>query len=379
MEVLALLTIILLTVGFYRFLFTRFLFHGVDYGCCFSSPEAFEGREILLVETVHNNKLLPVHWLKAEIHTSKWLDFAGTRSVIAQEARFVTSGYFLAGYQKTVRSWKVKCLKRGVYAIPNVTLAGGDFLGGGTQSVPVEVNARLVVYPGTVDLEEQLVPVSLLQGDTVVRRWMMEDPFLVSGVREYTGYEPMNSIHWLATARTGEWMVRKNDYTTERSVRVILNIQSREYEYLETSDPEPVELGIKAAAALFERALGEGIPAGLASNGWVRENGGQPVFTPIASGRNHARELLTLLAGLQLKKSMEFEDFIREVAGRDCSSEMVILTAYLSEGLYRRIAELKRPDNCLKIILVGGETPQIPYRTDVELFRLPVKGGDRCA
>ena len=56
--------------------------------------------------------------------------------------------------------------------------------------------------------EEELASLPrYLNGDVVVRRHLIDDPFYVAGVRDYTGHEPMNRIHWSATARENKMMV----------------------------------------------------------------------------------------------------------------------------------------------------------------------------
>ena len=144
------------------------------------------------METVYNGKLLPVPWLRVDIHTSRWLEFARTCSVIAQENRHVTSSFVLRSYQKITRKWKLKCLK-GVFHTENVTLVSGDLLNFSNVSEAMPVNATLIVYPQIIELEELFVPVSLQQGDRVVNRWIIDDPFIVAGVREYAPGDPAQS------------------------------------------------------------------------------------------------------------------------------------------------------------------------------------------
>ena len=141
MDVIALVIILLLALWLQMLVFSGCVFRRLDYRCEFSAKEAHEGDSIYLVETVYNGKLLPVPWLKVDIHSSRWLDFAGTCSVLAQDSRRVTSSFILKSYQKTTRRWKLKCLKRGVFNTENVTLVSGDLLNFSIVSIPVPCRA----------------------------------------------------------------------------------------------------------------------------------------------------------------------------------------------------------------------------------------------
>ena len=78
MDLIALLLILAFVLWLQMRILCGFAFKKLEYRCEFSVPEAHEGDTITLVETVYNGKLLPVPWLRVDIHTSRWLEFAGT-------------------------------------------------------------------------------------------------------------------------------------------------------------------------------------------------------------------------------------------------------------------------------------------------------------
>lgn len=183
MDVIAFLTIAAAVLLIQSWMFGNFAFRRLDYRCNFSTNEAYEGDEIKVVEVVHNGKLLPVPWLKVDMHTSRWLEFAKTRSYIAQDNRRVSSSFMLKSFQKTTREWYAKCLKRGVFEIQSATLVSGDLLGMNTTSKAVNMNTRLTVYPALVDIGELFMSRRFLQGDVAVKRWILDDPFIVQGAK----------------------------------------------------------------------------------------------------------------------------------------------------------------------------------------------------
>lgn len=370
MEVVAFAIIVLGVIGLQEWIFGRFVLRKLEYTCDFSAKEAYEGDSLFLVETVHNKKLLPVPWLKVDINSSRWLEYANTKSVVAQEFRYVTSSFFLKGYQKITRKWKLKCLKRGIYAIKSVTLISGDLIGRNTVSVPAEIDAVITVYPALIRLENYFIPVRQLQGDTVVRRWILDDPFIVSGAREYTPRDPMNRVHWSATARQGSLMVRKNDYTAQTGVTVLLNIQSMETEYFDAVHKDWIEMGIKAAATIFDTALREGTPVRLVTNGSTVDGGKEMIFTSEASGREHVIQLMRLLAKLELRGIKDFEDYLEAILPQFYNTDIILITAYLTERI-RNLMRLVIRRNCsVKIMVLNRFIEQRDLPQDMEVYIL---------
>ena len=375
MEILAFAIVVLAVIGLQSLVFGKWVFKNLEYRCEFSVEEAHEGDEILLIETVENRKLLPVPWLKANIYSSKWLDFAGARSVVNQESRYATSSFVLRSYQKVTRRWKVKCLKRGIYKLETSTLVSGDLLSLNTNSLPVNVNAILKVYPSVIDIEKSFVPVSYLQGDVIVKRWILGDPFIVSGARDYTPRDPMNRIHWGATAKTGRFMVRNNDFTARLSLAVMLNIQSIENEYFSTIDKELVEYGIKAAASIFDLSLMTGAPVRFGTNGTTADDGGKMIFTEEAAGREHVSMLMEILAKLELKRVRDFEDFLGSLDVEMQNCDIIVITCYLTDGICEQLRKFQKYQNRISILLLNEiEADKMPADMDVFVLQKDSRG-----
>jgi len=352
MDVIALVIILLLALWFQMLIFSSRVFRRLEYRCEFSVKEAHEGDSIYLVETVYNGKLLPVPWLKVDIHSSRWLDFAGTCSAISQDSRRVTSSFILKSYQQTTRRWKLQCLKRGVFNTENVTLVSGDLLNFSVVSIPVAVNASLMVYPEIIDLDEMFVPVSLLQSDRTVNRWIIDDPFIIAGARDYAPGDPLNRVHWPLTARTGKLMVKKNEFTSQRSLTVLLNMQSQLYEYSDTINKRMAELGIKVAATLFDRALRDGTPVRFGTNGCILPEAKRAIFTEEAADKDHISELFKILARLLMKNVKDFEGLLDDALASLENTEVVMVTAYLSKRICEQADTLADAGNTVSIILL---------------------------
>lgn len=367
MEILAVVIIFLAAIYIQGFILNFFLFHNLEYSCHFNVDKATEGDNIFLEEIIYNKKPLPISWIKAEIYTSKWLDFAGKDAVLAQENRFVTSNFFLKGYQKITRRWNVKCIKRGYFEIDKITLVGGDFLGSFSDSSSViDVRTDLLVYPATIALEECFRPASRFIGDTIVRRWINDDPFMFSGLREYMPGDALNRIHWKATANRGKLMVKKNDFTTNLRTAVILNIQSQDNEPETVINKEFSEFGIKVAATIFNKALMQGLPLSFSTNGSVVNEDEKVILTKESLGKEHLNELLNILARLRLKKAQDFEFFINDIYQNYSNTEVIILTSYLTKEIFHTIRKIKAGKNNVSIMLLNNiEKENLPGDLDV--------------
>lgn len=373
MELIILLVLAGAAILIQAWVYKRNIFKKLGYKCNFNRTEAHEGDIIYLVETVHNRKLLPLPWLKVDMTVLRWLEFEGTRPVENLDRRYLTSGFFLKSYQKTIRKWKVKCLKRGVYTIDTVTMVGGDFMGFIVESLPVRVKAEVTVYPATIELEEMLLSANCLQGNTIVKRWFIDDPFIVSGAREYLPGDPMNRIHWSATARIGSLMTRKNDFTSHISITVMLNVQSLDFETDRVVNTARTELGIKAAATIFDRAMKLGTLARLATNGTIEGFTSSGLLTGEAAGRDHVSQLLRLLARLELRKGKDFEVFLEGIADSIRNSRIIVITAYVNERMLSTLNYFKNLGNEVAVIIPEPDGNE-GHTGDIETYRIYERG-----
>lgn len=373
MEIIALILILIVSLALQSWLFGKLAFRKLEYGCRFSIEEAHEGDSIYLVESVYNKKIFPVPWLKVDIHSSRWLDFAGTCSVVHQDSRRVTSSFVLKGYQKTTRRWKVKCLKRGVFTTENVTLVSGDLLNLNTVSIPVKVDAGIIVYPEIIELEDMFVPVDYLQSENIIRRWIIDDPFIISGAREYQPGDPVKRVHWPATAREGRLMIRKNDYTSQLGITILLNMQSKLYEYTDVVNKNIAEIGIKAAATLLDRSLASGAPVRFGTNGCTAGEAGQMIFTGEAADREHVAGLLKILASLSLKSVKDFEIFVGDRIPDIENTSVIIITSYMSGNMCDQIRMLEAGGNSVTVLLLDSVYEAGAVAEGIRIFVLSEK------
>lgn len=264
--------------------------------------------------------------------------------------------FSLWGYTEIVRRHKVRCIRRGCYDLKTATMTCGDLFGV-SQNVRTErVDARLLVYPRPAPLALLPLPWRGWQGEFAVRRWTVEDPFLVQGVREYRRGDPLRAIHWKATSRTGELQVREQAYTADRRIMVLLNVAEKEDMWDEVTDAALIEWGIRCALTLVERGLDEGVPVGFGCNAAsVDEPGSCTRLAPVSGNLQH-KAILDAMAKLELAQQVNFPEFLRletEQMGESC--DYVVISAYRSANLDEQVRLLESKGSRVSVLPLERE------------------------
>lgn len=127
--------------------------------------------------------------------------------------------------QRMKRPISLSVSQRGRYVLRPFQLYSGDFLGLRERSKDCGRFTELIVAPKPFPNQAISEVFGGFMGDVSVTRFIMEDPVLTLGYREYTGREPMKMISWTQSARGNGLMVKKYDYTLEPTVSVLLNVE----------------------------------------------------------------------------------------------------------------------------------------------------------
>lgn len=337
MELIAILIIVGVLLLIEQLIFRKYVLRGVSYSVRFSVHEAMEGETLEIVEEIINDKKLPVPWVKTELCTSRWLQFSCSSAARASDERFVPSIFSLRPGQKCTRRRKITALKRGTFRLENVSLVGTDLFGLISVSKTVPVNESIRILPAPYELSEGDLSDKELYGEIAVRRFICDDPFLISGAREYTGREPMSRIHWQSTARTGTLMAYNNDYSTDNRCLIILNLQKSS-----TGDPRPLLTGdtetyIKAAAFVIDMMAKRGTRVSLAVNGSA--TGG--VFADGGRDREAYVSLLRTLSDVENYCDTDFHAFSEKLNYKSFT-DIFLLTAYIDEKMLQLAEYHKR-------------------------------------
>ena len=145
--------------------------------------------------------------------------------------------------------------RRGIFEIGPMTVVIGDPFGLALGEVTVAGTDRLVVTPRLATLPDTGLAILASDGASMlVRRAIGGEDDL--STREYRTGDALRRVHWRATARHGELMVRQEDPRSHAEARVI--VDTRRSGYLDTlplrgpdeSESESFELALSLATSI---------------------------------------------------------------------------------------------------------------------------------
>lgn len=334
--------IIVVLVGW---IYDRWALSGVQYDRYFTKGAVFENDPLEMVEVISNAKFLPLPWLRLESMMTAAIRFGRQQNFDVYSGDIYQnhiSLFYLRPFRRITRRHQVSCPRRGLYKLESATLTAGDPLGVNTKVKKFDLNLELLVYPRAVALDELPLPNHKWLGELAVRRWVVEDPFLTSGVREYRPGDPMKNVNWKATARTGSLQVQQRDYTADHRLVICLNLESSESMWKAVLEPERIELGIRFAASVAGYALQNGIETGLMCNGCLPDTPREPVVIPPSAEAGQLEWLLGTMARIVLDRSVSMSRLLEEaVEAGTADTDYLIISCHQGENL-RIQAELLR-------------------------------------
>lgn len=267
---------------------------GVEYDASPSKAlaEPDEALELVTVVTNHRRRFLPFIRLNEDVPDALVVDGELCALDVKGRRAALRSTIYMMPRQRLTRRTPFSIRERGRYLFLGATLEGGDFMGLSTASRRTELCRELVILPRPADAGALREVLGGWMGERSVNRFIMEDPVLTLGYRDYTGREPMKQIAWSQTARLGQLTVRCQDHTVERTVTVMLNAHTYAFgSYGKRMLERALSLCRDVCQQLEERR----IPYAFISN--LRAVGAADGFGEVGDGLGQAH-LTTVLEGL---------------------------------------------------------------------------------
>ncbi|MCU0961744.1 MAG: DUF58 domain-containing protein [Pirellulaceae bacterium] len=298
------------------------------------------GDTVAVIVTLENTGRIPIAWLLAE-------DLLPRRALMFRPPDLQLQGsrvglHLLPPRGRTRIHYQLTCNRRGYYQLGPLVAETGDLFGLHRRFRVVTAPHFLLVYPPIVALEGYEIASRRPLGEVRMTYRLYEDPTRIAGVRAYQPGDPLNRVHWRATARTGLLHSKIYEPSTIAGATVLLEFHRGSH--AARNEPYRSELAVVAAASIANAVFQMGQQIGLVTNGRdaadrIRVEGWdydpqsrqqarqaasmleqsdrlQPVTVPTRRGDLQLGRILDTLARVELTDGLPLPELIAETEGR---------------------------------------------------------------
>ncbi len=325
------------------------------------------GDTIAVVVELRNKSALPIPWMLVE-------DLLPKQALIHDPPNLAVSGrrVLLTGLGSGARKqilYQIRANRRGYYQVGPLVMETGDLFGLHRRYRVLTKPHFVLVYPKVLPLPGYDIASRRPIGEVRMAHRLFEDPTRIAGVRRYEAGDPLNRVHWRATARTG--LLHSKIYEPSSVAGATLVLDFHQDDYAPRFEPFRSELAITAAASLANALYELGQQVGLITNGRdaadrVRLEGWaydlrsrdaalqsaqmlpqserlRPVIVGTRRGPEQLRRILENLARLELTDGMQFHELISETRSRmPRDATVVALLARVTEPTAIALGNLVR-------------------------------------
>lgn len=282
---------------------------------------------------------------------------------------------------------QVTFLMRGYYQLGPLLLETGDVFGLHRRfRVATEPHFALVL-PKVLPLQGYNLASRRPLGEIRVVHRLFEDPTRLASIRPYQPGDPLNRIHWRATARTGQIHCRVYENSRVAGATFLLDFHERSYQ--DRGAAASAELAVITVAALANAVFLMGQQIGFISNGRdaadrIREEGWSAGFTTRGDARRRATgvqantrlrpvvvetrrggdrfgQILETLARLEHTDGLEFSEMLEE-AGSEIPRDATVVAVLrrVTPAMAAALGELARRGFLVTVIVVSIDLEPTP-------------------
>lgn len=298
--------------------------------------------------TLENRSKIPVLWLlvedllpaKAMSYNPPTLNIRGERVGVLM----------LWGNSTRKLQYSIECRRRGYFQVGPTILETGDMMGLFRRYRVGNQPQYVTVLPKVVPLTTYEIGSRRPIGEIRMRENIMDDPTRLRGIRQWEPGDPMRSVHWSATARTGT--LHSKVYEPSSIIGATLILDLHRSTTPQKHEPVRSDLAITAAASIATALHEANEPVGMATNARdaadrIREEGWKgdhrvrgdaqaaaamlddserlrPIIVPPSRGPLHLKEIIRTLARLERTDGLTFAELLVE-----CESQLSAETTLL--------------------------------------------------
>ncbi len=259
------------------YVLTRLGLSDLEAGYAVNQLSGHVGDRLRVTYTLRNTSRIPKFWLEVHNPTSLPAGLPG---------RALSLG------PRTERSWLVRTplTRRGHFRIEPLQIRTGDPFGFFESSAAVGTGVTAVVYPRVEALPLWKLPAANVDGSHATPERTLQTTPLATTVRPWAPGDAFNRISWKATARHGEIQVKEFDLEQTADAWIILDLERAAQ--LGRGDESTVEVAVRAAASIADKAILENRAVGLTVNAHRLAQ-----LPPDRGGRQHLK-IMQLLAAV---------------------------------------------------------------------------------
>lgn len=350
------IVITFVVVGGQIIIYNKWGLSHIHYTRSFSDRIVFEGDKIDMVDEISNKKLLPLPWLRLESRLDKNLVFDHHEDNLAGNLEMHRALFSFMPYQKITRTQHFTCTKRGFYEFSDVHLTSGDAFGFSDDKKSIKAPGNITVYPRLLNIEDLPLPSQSWLGEVIVRRWIMEDPFLAAGVREYSAGDSLSAVNWQATARTNQLQVTKHDFSADHDVMIYINFNQTGDIWRPIVDPDLIEKSISYAATIASHTISKGVSVGLGCNTYIGQKTRDTIRINPQSSKQQLSYLLETMAKVEVDANISVTSFLEEdIDSGETGKDILLITATVSEDMQESIDILESQGNQVETLILDSE------------------------
>ena len=336
------------------YVLTRLGLADLEAGYAVNQLSGHVGDRIRVTYTLRNTSRIPKPWL--EIHNPTSLPAGLPGRAIS-----------LGGH--TERSWLIRTplTRRGHFRVEPLQIRTGDPFGFFESSASVGSGINVTVYPRLEPIPLWRLPAANLDGSHAMRERTLQSTPLATTVRPWAPGDAFNRIHWKATARHGDIHVKEFDLEQTADAWLVLDLERRVQ--LGSGDESTVEVAVRAAAAVADKALIENRAVGMTINAHRLAQ-----LQPDRGGRQHLK-VMQLLAAVEGDGSAPIaEALVASVQRIRRGMTAVVITASLDRDWVKPLAALR--SRGVACVVISLDIPAFERREQEEAAR---KGGSLAA
>jgi uncharacterized protein (DUF58 family) len=251
------------------------------------------------------------------------------------------------------RTWSTSgvCQRRGVFRLGPWDVEMADPVGFFRVTHHHPEVSTIMVYPRASHLPDLDLPRGRAPGRSTTADRAVEETILVGGLRAYAPGDPLRRIHWKASARHDDFMVREFDREPSGDLWLVLDMDATVQAGAEAEATQ--EYAVILAASLASQFLrqGERRAVGLICSGR------KPIHLPPGRGQGQLWRILEALALAEPAEGIPLEELLRQSgptlgAGRT----LVILTPSQDSAWVAPLIPLIARGNAPSVVLLDATT-----------------------